>query len=67
MVQDKGDYVIGPNGEHRPTDPVEQAFMVGRILTGEITEEDARREMEEERNHLGCGAEGSGVEPQRQG
>ena len=53
MVQEKGEYIIGPDGKVRPRDPVEQAFVVGRILTGEMTEEDVRRKMEEEESDQG--------------
>ena len=37
----------GPNGEKRPADPVECAFMVVRIATGQCTEEPKPREPDE--------------------
>lgn len=36
-------YVIGPNGEKRPTDPVAQMVRIAKIATGEIDEKPARR------------------------
>ena len=40
--------VIGPNGEVRPEDPVEAAIATARILTGETTEEEVKKNVEEE-------------------
>ena len=37
----------GPNGEKRPADPVECAFMVVRIVTGQCSEEPKPREPDE--------------------
>ena len=39
--------VIGPNGEVRPEDVNEQAHTVVRILTGETTEDEVKRDFEE--------------------
>ena len=38
----------GPNREERPENPVDQAFTVARILTGETTEDEVREKLEAE-------------------
>ena len=38
--------IIGPKGEEPPENPIDQAFTVARILTGEMTEEEVKKELE---------------------
>ena len=38
---------IGPKGERRPTDPIAQAVMIGRIATGEAEESHVKRNASE--------------------
>ena len=49
-MEKKREYVVGPSGEFRPDDPngFEQGILVGRLLTGDITEEEVRRKLLEE-------------------